>query len=138
MLPCRPEHGPYRRGLDLDLQALDGGHPAAVQFVPDLPAQLDVDLLRLRRLHERRFRRRSQRRPGERAGPLADALGVRHTELEHPVVRMCVVEHLDPGEQRSDVAEEDAVAWSSYQSSPFTSIRASKGSPRRCFDAVQM
>src|SRR5436190_12985810 len=99
-----------RDGLAFDfrLQMLDGWTRASVQFVAHLPIQLHVDLLRFRRLHERRFGRRSDRGPRQGARPLTQAFGVRDTDLQDAVVWLGVFEDLDAAEQRSDVAKEDA------------------------------
>ena len=94
--------------LDLDLERLDLGPVAAVELVEHLAVQLDLDRVGLRRLHERRFGRRADRRAGDRAGPLDEALGGHDTQLEHPVVGSRTLERLDSGEEVADVAEQDA------------------------------
>ena len=51
---------------------------------------------------------RADRGASDRARPLPEALGVRHAELEQPVLGRRAVEGLHPAEERADVADEQA------------------------------
>ncbi len=100
-------HG-YRILLDLDLQPLDLVSIAAVELVQNLAVELDVDPLCLRRLDEGGLARRADSGPRDGACPLAEALRLRHADLELPVVRSSILERLDPAEERAEVAHEEA------------------------------
>ena len=96
------------RGLHLDRERLDLLAIAAVDLVEHLAVQLDLDLLRRRRLHERRAFRLTDGRASQRAHPVGDAIGVDDAELEAAVVGACILEHFDAAEEATDVADEDA------------------------------
>src|SRR5579871_4866720 len=94
--------------LHLDGEALDLLAVAAVDLVEHLATQLHLDLLRSRRLDERRSLGMTGRRAGERPQPVGDAVGVHDPHLEASVVGTRVLEHLDAAEEPSDVPDEDA------------------------------
>src|SRR6476660_5369632 len=94
-----------RGGLHLDGEGADLLAIASVHLVKNLAIQLDLDLLRRRRLDEGRSLRMPDGRAPQSSHPVGDAVGVDHAEREPAVVRARVLEHLDTAEEAADVAE---------------------------------
>src|SRR5689334_8093530 len=107
-----------RGGLHLDGEGANLLAVASVHLVKNLAIQLDLDLLRRRRLDERRPLRMADGGACKRSHPVGDAVGVYHAELEPAVVRASVLEHLDTAEEAADVAEEDAARGSGVPGCP--------------------
>jgi proline iminopeptidase len=106
-VPRRDADGDRAR-VNLDAQFLAGRARAAIEFVADLLAELDSELLSLRDLDEGGHGGLAASEPGERPGPLDRVLGRHHPELEAPVVRSRLGEGLDPAEYLADVRGQHA------------------------------
>src|ERR1051326_7005 len=76
-----------RGRVNLDAQFLAGRARTAIEFVADLLAEPDSELLPLRDLDEGRHGGLAASEPGEGPGPLDRVPGRHHSDLEPPVVR---------------------------------------------------
>ena len=93
--------------------------------------------VRLRHLRERRAARCPDGRSREHAAPLEQPFGRHDTDLQLPVVRARILEHLDAAEELADVAEQDAARLALVPGDAVDSILARNGFARRFSDPLQ-